>query len=131
MRVLIVDDEFNNRMLLQKLLAEHGDCDIVVDGREAVDAFLMAHEDSDPYQLICMDIMMPEMTGNQAVVEIRRKERELGIPTPQEAIIIMTSALDSPKEVMKAYFKSGCTDYLVKPITPDMLAAKLKEYKLI
>lgn len=130
MRILIVDDEFNNRMLLQKLLAPFGSCDVVVDGQEALEAFILAHAEGEPYELICMDIMMPEMDGHQAVRTIRDKEKELGIQPKEESKILMVSALDSPKDVLKAYYHDGCTDYLVKPVTKEKIEEKLREYGL-
>jgi two-component system chemotaxis response regulator CheY len=130
MRILIVDDEFNNRMLLQKLLAPYGSGDVVVDGLEAVEAVVMAHAEGDPYDLICMDIMMPEMDGHQAVQAIRAKEKELGIHPKDEVKILMVTALDSPKEVMKAYYQDGCTDYLVKPVSKEKIEEKLRAYGL-
>ncbi len=128
MKMLVVDDDFNNRTLLQKLLSPYGSADVVIDGREAVDAFVLAHSEGAPYDLICMDIMMPEMDGHQAVQIIRGKEREMGISPQDEAKILMVTALDSPKEVMRAYYRDGCTDYITKPITKEKIDNKLREY---
>ncbi|MBF0620451.1 MAG: response regulator [Magnetococcales bacterium] len=132
MKVLIADDEFNNRMLLQKLMSQHNaSSDMVVDGQEAVDAFVMAHADGEPYNLILMDIMMPEMDGHKAVSAIRTKEKELGIHPSGEVKIIMVTALDSPKDVIKAYYRDGATDYMVKPVNHGTLTDKLKNLGLL
>lgn len=128
MKMLVVDDELNNRVLLQKLLEPYGEVDVVIDGLESVEAFQLAHTESQPYDMIFMDIMMPEMDGHQAVQHIRKKESEMGIAPRDEAKIIMVTALDSPKEVMKAYYRDGCTDYVTKPITKQKIDDKLKEY---
>ncbi|MGN7613100.1 hypothetical protein ACQZV8_13565 [Magnetococcales bacterium HHB-1] len=48
-----------------------------------------------------------------------------------EAKIFMTTALDEQKSVVKAFFEGGCTDYIVKPISRDLIFDKLKEYHLI
>ncbi|MBF0186704.1 MAG: response regulator [Magnetococcales bacterium] len=125
MKILIADDELNNCTLLQKLLEPYGISDIVVDGLEAVDAFVMAHADGEPYELICMDIMMPEMDGNQAVKAIRQKEQELGVTSAEEVKILMVTALDSPKDVMNSFYKAGCSDYLVKPLSKDKVDEKM------
>src|SRR5208282_338399 len=71
MRTLIVEDEFTSRLLLQSFLSQYGECHIAVNGREAVAAFRTACESGQAYDLICMDIMMPEMDGQTAVREIR------------------------------------------------------------
>ena len=50
--------------------------DVTVDGMEAVDAFMMALEEGNPYDLVCLDIMMPVMDGYQALVGIRNLEKK-------------------------------------------------------
>ncbi|MEO5340874.1 MAG: response regulator [Magnetococcus sp. MYC-9] len=121
MKMLVVDDELNNRVLMGRLLESYGPVDLVVDGREAVEAFHMAHAENAPYTMIFMDIMMPNMDGHQAVQAIRKKEAELGIVSRQEVRVIMVTALDSPKEAMKSYYHDGCTDYVTKPITKQKI----------
>ncbi|MFW6242306.1 MAG: response regulator, partial [Thermodesulfobacteriota bacterium] len=71
MKILVVEDDFISRRILKEILTEHGDCDVVVDGDEAVQAFRLAREEGAPYQLICMDIMMPNKDGHEALQEIR------------------------------------------------------------
>ncbi|MCA1987263.1 MAG: response regulator, partial [Desulfovibrio sp.] len=66
MRVLIVEDDFTSRKLMQTILSPYGDCDVAVNGREAVEAFQNALNSAKPYDLVCMDIMMPEMDGQEA-----------------------------------------------------------------
>ena len=79
MRILIVEDEFITRKIVQSILSSYGECDIAVDGEEAVQAFTMAWESNKPYDLICMDILMPNKDGHQALKEIREKEAQRGI----------------------------------------------------
>jgi PleD family two-component response regulator len=67
MRTLIVEDNHTNRLLLQSVLSIYGECHIAVNGREAVAAFRVAQERGKMYDLICMDIMMPEMDGQTAL----------------------------------------------------------------
>ncbi|MBF0460353.1 MAG: response regulator [Magnetococcales bacterium] len=117
MKMLVVDDEFNNRALMGRLLESYGTVDMVIDGQEAVDAFFLAHAENAPYDLVFMDIMMPNMDGHQAVQAMRRKEAELGLVSRHEVRVVMVTALDSPKEAMKSYYHDGCTDYVTKPIT--------------
>lgn len=121
MRILIADDDFMARRILKELLSPLGDCDIVVNGGEAIQAFRLSLEDKDPYTLICMDIMMPEVDGHQAIEQIRAIEEELDVPESKGVKIIMISALDDPRNVMRAYGKGGATAYLVKPIEKNKL----------
>ncbi len=130
MKVLIAEDDFTSRRLLQKMLSPYGDCDVAVNGEEAVDAFAMAHREGQPYQLVCLDIMMPEMDGQKVLKAIRQQEKDLGIGSRDEAKVVMTTALDSPKDVIEAYYRGGCNDYLVKPIEKSMLLKLLGKYKL-
>ncbi|MCG6553426.1 MAG: response regulator [Candidatus Magnetominusculus sp. LBB02] len=128
MRILIADDDFNNRTVLQGMLTSYGDCDVVVTGKEAFEAFMMAHEEKQPYDLICLDIMMPVMDGNEALMSMRQYEEKIGLDIPtQGAKIMMTTALDHPRDIIKAFYKGGCTAYLTKPITKKALVEQLKD----
>ncbi|PLX94851.1 MAG: response regulator [Desulfuromonas sp.] len=131
MRTLIVEDDLISRRLLQKLLAPFGECHVATNGREAVEAFSLAMVEREPYDLICLDIMLPEMDGQEALKTLRRIESEMGVSPSDEVKVFMTTALDSMKNVMEAYYRGGCTAYLVKPIEKEKLYATLREYKLI
>ena len=131
MKALVVEDDFANRKILQKILTPYGEVDIAVNGVEAIEAFSKSLEEGTPYDLICMDIMMPEMDGQAALKRIRAMEREKNIPHTQEAKVIMTTALDDPKNVVEAYYKGGATSYVPKPIDKQMLLHLLKNLSLI
>lgn len=131
MKALIVEDDFISRLILQKILSPYGVCDIAVNGKEAITAFTYALENGDPYDLICLDIMMPEMDGRDALKVIRDKESQINLPPNKEVKIIMTTALDDAHEVIDAFYKGGCTSYLVKPIEKRKLTGLLKDYGLI
>ncbi|HAJ26480.1 MAG TPA: response regulator [Syntrophus sp. (in: bacteria)] len=128
MKILIVEDDFTCRMMMQRLLEAHGKCDVVINGKEAVEAFIFGIVEGKPYDLILLDIMMPEMDGQEVVKEVRRiEEEEWGIIYPKGIKIIMTTALDDPKNVVTA-FKSLCDAYLVKPVTEQSLIAAIREF---
>jgi len=130
MRTLIVEDDFTSRLLLQSFLARYGECHIAVNGREAVEAFRVGLECGEPYDLVCMDIMMPEMDGQTAVREIRALEEGRGIRSSDGARIIMTTALDDVKNVVQS-FEALCDAYLFKPIDRDLLLDRIKELHLV
>ena len=75
MRTLIVEDDFTSRLLMQAILAPCGECHIAVNGREAIQAFRLARAQGRPYDLVCLDIMMPEMDGH-AVLKVLRAAEE-------------------------------------------------------
>ena len=130
MRILMAEDDFASRKVILKFLSVYGECDVTVDGMEAVDAFMMALEDDEPYDLVCLDIMMPVMDGYQALMGIRNLEKQRNIPQEQAAKVIMTTALNDEKNVKMA-FELGCTVYSGKPIDQDKFEQVLKKFGLI
>ncbi len=115
MRTMIVDDSKTNAELLEAFLLPFGGCDLVSRGEEALERFSEALDHGEPYQLICLDIMMPEMDGHAVLREMRRKEEEAGIDMLERVRIIMTTAADLRENVMRA-FKEQCDSYIIKPI---------------
>ena len=130
MKVLIAEDDFVSRKFMLRFFEKYGECDVTVDGKEAVEAYKMAIECGEPYDLICLDIMMPEMDGHQALKTIRKIEEESGVAEDERVKIVMTTALSETRHVTKA-FENGCTAYAGKPINQDKLEAMLKKFKLI
>ena len=130
MRALVVDDELVGRILMRKLLADHAECDMVVNGREALEAFRLAWSENTPYDLVCLDIMMPEMDGHETLKAIRAYEEERGIFGDKRAKVIMITAKEDSKSVLSS-FKEGCEGYLVKPVTKKGVLAQLRELGLV
>lgn len=130
MKVLIAEDDFASRKFMLRFFEKYGECDVTVDGKEAVEAYKMAIECGETYDLICLDIMMPEMDGHQALKTIRKIEEESGVAEDERVKIVMTTALSETRHVTKA-FENGCTAYAGKPINQDKLEAMLKKFKLI
>jgi two-component system chemotaxis response regulator CheY len=130
MRTLIVEDDFTSRILLQSFLAQYGECHIAVNGKEAIAAFRAGQQSGNHYDLICMDIMMPEMDGKTAVREIRAIEEAGGTLSSDGVKIIMTTALDDVKNVMQS-FKELCDAYVIKPIDTRKLLGYIEELQLV
>jgi two-component system chemotaxis response regulator CheY len=130
MKTLIVDDDFTSRLILQTLLTRYGDCHLAVNGREAVEAFRLAADNGSPYDLICMDIMMPEIDGQEAVKKVRALEEARGVLSPHGVKIVMTTAVNDMKEVFRS-FQALCDAYVVKPLDAAELLSKLKLLRLI
>lgn len=130
MRILLAEDDYVTRKAMDNFLSKYGECDVTVDGMEAVDAFLLALEEDDPYDLVCLDIMMPVMDGYQALQGIRNLEKERNIPPDKAAKVIMTTALNDEKNVKMA-FELGCTIYSGKPIDQVRFEQALKKLGLI
>jgi two-component system chemotaxis response regulator CheY len=130
LRTLLVEDDFASRLLLQTFLSRYGECHIAVNGREAVEAVRSALERGERYDLICMDIMMPEMDGREAVRRARALEVEHGILSSSGAKIIMTTAVEDMKEVIRC-FQELCDAYLMKPIDLAQLLSHMRSYQLV
>ncbi len=126
MKILLAEDDFMTRKFMVKFLSKYGECDVTVDGMEAVDAYMMALEDDEPYDLVCLDIMMPVMDGYQALVGIRNLEKQRNIPKDKEAKVIMTTALNDEKNVKMA-FELGCSVYSGKPIDEKRFEEALRK----
>ena len=130
MKILLAEDDFVTRKFMVNFLSKYGECDVTVDGMEAVDAFMMALEDDEPYDLICLDIMMPVMDGYQALVGIRNLEKERNLPPEKAVKVIMTTALNEERNVKMA-FELGCTVYSGKPIDQGRFEQALQKLELI
>lgn len=130
MKILLAEDDFATRKFMSDFLSKYGECDVTVDGMEAVDAFMMALEDGAPYDLVCLDIMMPVMDGYQALMGIRSLEKERGIDSANGVKVIMATALNDEKNVKMA-FDLGCTIYSGKPIDKERFELAIKKLGLI
>lgn len=128
MKVLIVEDDFSSRIVLRSLLEPFGDVHIAVNGKEALMDNQSESAKGVPFDLICLDIMMPEMDGQSVLKEIRRQGLEDA--ESQAPKIIMTSALSDPENILTA-FREQCEGYLVKPVVKEKLFDLLRELELI
>ncbi|MFH1359856.1 MAG: response regulator [Candidatus Omnitrophota bacterium] len=122
-KVLIVDDNFENRELMAEILRDVAECDLAVSGQEAIEKYNNALS-LRPYQVILLDIMMPDVDGLQALRIIRKNERDHGIELGDGVPVIMVTAHKKP--YLDAFFQ-GCTDYIMKPIDPAKLIKKIEE----
>ncbi len=129
MRALIAEDEFLGRKLLSNFLAPLFDIDIVVNGQEALEASKLAISEGKPYDLILMDIMMPEMDGLTALEKIRELENSKGVK--QKSIVIMTTALSDPKTVIRSFHDVEASAYIVKPVEKEKLYEELEKVGLV
>jgi two-component system chemotaxis response regulator CheY len=130
MKCLIVEDDFGSRKLIQRYLEEHGECDSAVNGEEAIEAFYKALMEKEPYDLICLDIMMPITNGHETLTAIRQIESNNGIHGLDGVKVIMMTALDDSKNIFGA-FREGCEAYIIKPIEKYKLISEMVNLGLI
>jgi two-component system, chemotaxis family, chemotaxis protein CheY len=130
LKILIVDDDFYGRRLLQRMLSPYGECDLAVNGVEAVDAYERSLGDEFAYDLICLDLLMPVMDGQETLKRIRHMEDEREIFGDECVKIIITSAIDDKKNMLTA-FRAGIEGYITKPVDKKKMLNKIKDLGLL
>lgn len=132
MKCLVVDDDYFGREMLAAFLSPYAShIDMAGNGAEAIEYFARAVLEGKPYQLVCLDIMMPVMDGQEAVKRIRRIEREADVPKGEAAIVTMISSLSSIHDIQEAIWDGDCDDYMVKPVSQADIVGLLKKHRLI
>jgi two-component system chemotaxis response regulator CheY len=130
LKILIVEDDFYTRRLLQRILSPFGECDIAVNGEEALEAYRNSLDEEFAYDLICLDILMPVLDGQETLKQIREMEEYREIYGADGVKIIMVTVLDDNKNILQA-FRTGCEGYITKPIDKNKLSAKIEELGLL
>ena len=129
MRILIVEDDPASSLVLAKYLEAVGETQTAADGEAGLEAVRAAFQEGRPFELICLDIMMPKIEGQTVLKEIRALEAERQVASGKEAKIIMTTALDDRLNVVEAIPR--CDAYLTKPIDRANLMFYLKKFGLL
>ena len=130
MKILIVEDNFKSRKILVEFLEGYGQIDIAVNGHEALQAFELGLEENAPYELMLLDIMMPQMDGHETLEAVREIEKKRRIFTSDGIKIIMITALVDGKNIMHA-FRQGCEHYITKPFRKEALLDALRKLEMI
>ncbi len=130
MKTLIVEDDYITSQVMQEIMLSYGECDIAENGRIAVDLFSNALEQKEAYDLVFLDIMMPEMDGQDVLPLLRQIEEQFSIQGLDGVKIIMSTALDDYLNLSKA-FGNQCEGYIVKPIEKEKVIKALQTAGLI
>ena len=125
MRILIAEDDRISRLFLEKFMAAYGECDVAVDGMEALDLFMDGIKENKPYDLACVDIMMPKVDGIKLIKVLRTMEKQRDVVEDKRLKIIMMTALADVSYVDKA-FELGCDAYATKPIDTEKVEEVLQ-----
>ena len=113
--ILIAEDEVSLQFIMKMMLSEYK-IEIVENGKLLVEKAI-----ENPPKLILTDFMMPIMSGEDALIELRKNETTKDIP------IVALSAKSQPSEI-DAMIKLGFTDYLTKPVRKQHLLDVVKQY---
>src|SRR5256714_776588 len=112
--LLVVDDNSMNRIMLSRYITKLGyRATLAENGRQALDKL-----QGEPFDLVLLDVEMPEMDGYQVLEHLKINPRLRGIP------VIMISAVEELESVVKC-IELGAQDYLPKPFNPVLLRARL------
>ena len=130
MKILIAEDDRVSRVFLEKFMSGFGTCDVAVDGMEALDLFMESMKNKEPYDLACLDIMMPKVDGIKLVKFIRTMEKQQGVAAEDRVRIIMMTALADVDYVDRA-FALGCDAYASKPIDTARVEEVLRKLGLL
>lgn len=130
MRCLIVDDDHVCRLLLRAVLQPHFTIVEAANGREAIEAMRATLVAGNRFDLVTLDVMMPDLDGQTTLVVLRALEDVKGIQPGKGAMVIMTTALGDSRNVLTA-FREQATSYLVKPLDMGKLRGLLREQGLL
>ena len=130
LRTLIVEDVHFLALVLQKIIEPFGEVDFAPDGKKAIDLFSEAFIKKNPYNLICLDLLLPEIDGFEVLHHIRHFEDSINVSKNERVKIIIVSALNDKDTVTKVR-KAGCDGYIAKPFRKDKILEELQFLHLI
>ncbi len=125
MKILVVDDELVSRKKMEKIMMLIGECEAVENGQDAIAAFQNAVDAEAYFDLISLDITMPDMSGIEVLTQIREIENGKGLSRDQQVKIMMVTS-HSDQENVVASLKAGCNNYIVKPFDKERVFSKIE-----
>jgi two-component system chemotaxis response regulator CheY len=129
MKILVVDDELVSRKKMMKIIKEFGSCEGVQNGKAALSLIKTALEEWKLYDLITLDVSMPDISGTEVLATIRELEAERGLDEEERAKILMVTS-HSDAETVKACV-GKCDGYVIKPFSKEVIVGKMKKIGLI
>jgi len=129
MKCLIAEDDLIERRSLETILSEVSECHATVNGQDAVAAFKTALDQGEPYDLLCLDAMMPKIDGLQVLKAVRELEKGARIDALEGVKVIMITSRGDSNHVLEA-FREGCEAYIVKPVDKAKLFEEMDKLAL-
>jgi len=128
MKSLVIEDEISSRMQLKFFLEKYGNCDTAANGEKAIKAFRAADKAAESYDLVCLDIQLPDIDGHTILDNLRSIESLK--PASQKVKIFMTTAHANKNNIIRA-FQGKCDAFIVKPILEDKLMHFLVKHNML
>jgi two-component system, chemotaxis family, chemotaxis protein CheY len=131
LKILLADVSMTSRLALDHIFEKYGHCDAAEDGMDCVKAFTLALELGMPYDLVCIDLMLPRIGGIDAIKMMRKIEREMGVLTADSVKIIVITAVVNPAYIFEACYRGGANQYLYKPVEKKKILEEMTKFGLI
>ena len=128
MKTLVVDDDELGRMLLTTFFDDFGHCDQAENGKLALDLYEAAVAEENPYDLVCLDIVMPVMDGMTTLRNLREIEQQ---QKRKRTMVFVISARNSISDIEDAFFEGDCDDYIVKPFSRESIRKMLERHNMM
>ena len=130
LRILVVDDELVSRKKMVRLMEEFGTCVSVESGCDALRSVGESLRNKEPFDLICLDVGMEDISGDEVMFRIRELEQRYSDPIYQpHAKVIMVTA-NCERDTVVNCITAGCDDYLVKPVDIRKLVSSIEKLGL-
>ncbi len=131
MKSLVIDDDASSRALFVRCLEKYGDCDTASIGFDGINKFREAFKSAEPYDLVVIDIILPDINGNEVLKMIRTEEDMSRTPDYFRTGIILTTSLDdNENRKLSEELTPGKEVYYVKSYGANGLNEKLQELGL-
>jgi len=130
LKILIVEDIAIARKVMIQMLSDLGTCTPAEDGVEALTKYREAFDAKEPFDLICLDIMLPQVSGIDVLKKIREFEGNQNIEKNNQVKIVMVTALNDQNMVIEAA-RAGCDSYIKKPLNKQKIVEEITRLGLI
>ena len=130
MKTLVIDAEEAIKQSICGVFANNGTCDGATDGQMGLDLLKQAFKLKQPYTLVILDIVLPEVDGHTIIKRIREWELEQGVDPLNESKILVVSRRRDEPTILKA-FRNGATGWISKPVAVEEIIHKLNNLRCV
>lgn len=129
MRILVVDDEVVSRTKMHVMMESLGESQMAENGTQAIEMFRQAMKRKQAFDLVTLDIQMPDLQGTEVLKQLRAIEGECKVPKEQQSVVMMVTSQSDKIQVLTS-IALGCDEYITKPFNFDTIRGKLAKLGL-